>query len=249
MKRSLLYLLAIVFFWTCQSDVSKQQASKPSSVNVKPEQLQLQPVEATVYQTALRSNHSSSIEQLCEDSKGYRRNEWQGLNECDWVIENQLLSKDMMRAKRNEDVLSLKLDNKQWIDITHNPEGIYYRYKGYLSGISKYLVLISPADDCPAFWLINSSDGGKQKIEGLPYFSANGHQAIVTSGGITPSKACNSQLEHWQFTNNEFQQQSTLTTQNRVTEKLFWKGDKEVLLRQSALDSDKPTEYYARIKL
>lgn len=250
MKLILPCLFTVLLLCGCQSNLSEKASEQEGQTSkAATNELSLEPIDAKTYQAALLTNRRSSIEQLCEESKGYRRNQWQGLNECDWAIEKQLLDLEKTQAKRNENVLSLKLGNEKWLTIEHEANGTYYQYKGYLAKIKSYLVLITKAQECPSFWLINPENGSKQHVSGVPYFSADQQKAFVTSVNSTTSKACNNQIELWTFNDGTLQQQRSYPTKDRITEKLFWKGNKEVVLRQSSLETDHRNEYFAKINL
>ncbi|MEM8909730.1 MAG: hypothetical protein AAGD05_17915 [Bacteroidota bacterium] len=251
MNNSLCFLGIILVAWACQqtpvsSVQNAEQSVLPSTQSAST--FQLHPIAAQVYQAAIDPVATTAIERLCEGSKGYRQNEWSGLNECHWAIEQQLLESDRDRASRSGDLLSLRLNKGETLALRHQKEEVFYEYKGYLAPVDQYLVLIHQTDHCPAFWLIQADNGQKQRIEGIPYFSKDGHTAMVTT---TPNAkaACNSQLELWAFEEGVLRQQQTYFTKDRITQKLFWTNNKEVLLRQRVANTQQYTEHYARVEL
>ena len=245
-------LIFLILGYSCQQEKADQvKQGEPASTQKKLKaKLALQDIEAKVFQAALKAqNDVLDIERLCDESEGYRSNEWTGLNDCSWAIEQQLLAQNSEKAKREGNQLLLQLENKQWLSIDHLPEAVYYQFNGWIKRMNCFLVLINKVDECPTFWLIDRKDGNKQEIAGIPYFSTDGSLAFVSSTSSDSAAICNNQLELWQYLDGKLYRQSVLPSQNRIIDKLIWKGNKEALVQQSSFNADQTTAYYARVEL
>ncbi|MEM9821292.1 MAG: hypothetical protein AAF985_09480 [Bacteroidota bacterium] len=247
MKPGTLSLLVCLLLVACKKEESQKTVASQAPQKTSSSLWSVQPMEAKEYLAALRPKTPSSIESICEESKGYRNNEWPGLNECDWAIEQQLLDHDQAIAQREGPSLALKLMDGNWMRLKHS-SSVFYQYKGWLKDTNHFLVLINQSQHCNICWMINRQDGSKQRIEGVPYFSEDGQQAIVTSQADDSSKRCNGQLELWQFRDGQFRQVSIHPTPDRINQKVFWSNNKAVWLRQSSGQTVPYQEHYAKIE-
>ncbi len=251
--KSLIYLLLVhLFFLGCQSNTSENPVSVPTVVKESgPLTFNIKKLDGAVYTKSLLQDQQRILtDRLCKESKGYNQNEWPGMNACEWATEKYWLKKDKDLVSRKDDLLTLNLENKKTLVLSHQVDKagkkIYHIYNGYIKEIDSFVVLEKQNDQCLSSLLINAKDGSQQIMGGIPYFSADKQKAIVTSYQSASSK-CNNGFDLWQYQSGKMLQTSNYQSQSWGIDQLIWIKDNQVYIKKGMLDQSAPQ--YAVIHL
>lgn len=132
-----------------------------------------------------------SMDILCANSRLYQAKEWDQLNNCRWALEKQLLAKIPEYAKRKDDLLSLQIDNGQWLALAHEreePESAkYFQFRKYLPQAHYFIVTQHFANDCPMQWFIDAKTGQKLFFPGTIWQHPQ-KSVFITGAGDRPCK-------------------------------------------------------------
>ena len=253
--KPLIYLVLFnLFFFGCQQDTSEKSVSVPTEqkpTSSGPLKINIEKIEAAVYTKSLLQDQQKIItDRLCKESKGYTKNEWPGMNACEWATEKYYLKKDKDLVNRTDNLLTLSLQNKETLALAHQSDKdgqqVYHIYNGYIKEIHSFVVLEKQNDQCISSLLINAKDGQQQKIPCTLYFSPHKQHAIVTSYQAATSK-CNNGFDLWQYQNGKMLQTTNYQAQKWGIGNLVWINENQMYIKQNMLDHSAPQ--YAVIHL
>jgi len=189
------------------------------------------------------------IEQFCEESKGYQKGTWLGLNKCSWAIEKYRLDQTPETIQRNGEELSILLqDGKKLSFIHQNKEGkqpILFQLKKYLPGLGYVLIEKINGENCTQHLFVSLHDGKQYTVNGTPYLSPD-KKNFILNGGI---KACKSTLEYWTLSNQQIQQKWTSPLQGGAFEELRWLNEKSFVGSQISEDAQNASKRFTKYNL
>ena len=127
-------ILASLLIISCQQNQSNpNKSNKTTSEAINSGQkgaidqlkIQVEALDSSIFAKALLEDPEQILtDRLCKESKGYNKNDWPGMNACEWSTEKHYLARDTDFANRKEDLLVLKLQNGKI-------SGSYVRSYGY----------------------------------------------------------------------------------------------------------------------
>jgi len=106
-----------------------------------------------------------SLDILCAASKAYNAEEWDERNHCRWALEKKILSQYPEYAKRKDNVLSLQMDDGQWMTLEHNtgdPDNAqYFQLRKYLPGPHHFILTQLRSQECQMHWFVDAKKGDR----------------------------------------------------------------------------------------
>jgi len=140
-------------------------------------------------------------EKLCKKSKGYKSDNWEGINDCSWAVEKERIKAFENLVSRKDQELILKMDGGN-LNFVNNEQAIkgatYYQFINYLSKPNYYLLKEIITDQCPVSKLINAKTSEQYQIKGNIRPSSDGQYLIAYNHALT-SPDCSNKLELYQL--------------------------------------------------
>ncbi|MFT5165910.1 MAG: hypothetical protein ACI8P3_001141 [Saprospiraceae bacterium] len=252
----------VIFLATCENnpDSNKPQNTtvliKPAAkiiapllldkANISLTEISQKDFEAIPYQDA----DFRKSKQLCEQSKGYNANQWEGLNECSWAIEQEKINAHQEVVSRKDKELILKTTTGE-ISIKHNTKAstgaTYYRFKDFIPTSNYYLVEEIISGQCLNSSLISGIDGSPFNFKGLLTPSPDGRHFIVHSLNPTGTTNCSNKLAYYETGDEGILKKWHIPLQNHRIQDLKLVGDHEVYL--ALLNNSDPAKDNDYIKI
>ncbi len=189
------------------------------------------------------------IEQFCEESKGYQKGTWVGLNKCSWAIEKYRLDQTPETIQRNGDELSIIIQDGKKLSFIHQNKAsekpILFQLKKYLPRLGYALIEKIDGEECAQHLFVRLRDGKQFSITGTPFLSPD-KKTFILNGG---SKECQSTLEYWTLSSQEIQQVWTTPIEGGPLEELRWLSEKSFVGSQRSTATDSPKKRYTRYNL
>lgn len=140
------------------------------------------------------------VRELCEASKGYSNDVWEGVNECSWAVEKERIKLQSEFVSRKEDQLILKME-KHSLSLEHNPEApagsTFYQFKSYEPKSKYFLIDEMISGKCIRSKLINAENSNQYNVKGTLLPSGDGINFIAYYPKIGPSPLCIQKLESY----------------------------------------------------
>jgi len=246
--------ICLVFFSTCRNDNSSStvivEKESPSPIITSPskrshdqiiapallEKVNIQLVtidQATFEATPHPEADFLKSQVLCLQSNGYKNDEWQGLNDCSWVVEQEVIKKYSKRASRQKDQLLLQMDNGT-LAIKHDldsPKGqTYYRLRDYFPTSNYYLIEEVVAGACIRSKLINANNRNQFNVKGQ--VSCSGDETHLLSYYLSSNNDsdCLGRLEYYQLNDEGLDKKWYLPLSNKAITALKYISSKKVLI-------------------
>lgn len=170
---------------------------------------------------------------LCEDSKGYKADQWEGLNECSWAAELERINAHNDLVSRNQNILTLKTAGGD-SSFEHTPDGnngiIYYRFKDYLAATNYFLIEEIINGQCMQSRLVSGKSGLQFDFKGTVNPASDDKHLIVYA--LNPDKAfkCSNKLEYYVLENEELIKKWHIPLMSNYIQELKFTNDKDLFL-------------------
>lgn len=174
--------------------------------------------------------------QLCEQSKGYKANQWEGLNECCWAEEKEKINAFKEVVRRKDKQLFLKTSSGE-ISLQHSPEAkegaTYFRFKDFISTSNYYLIEEIINGQCLNSRMISGVDGQAFNFKGMLTPFPDGIHFIVYYLNPSGAANCSNKLEYYEIGAEGILKKWHIPFQNHRVHDLKPGGDREVYLALS----------------
>ncbi len=232
MNENILLLVLSLFFIGCTSKSSSEKVdSDQSSTISKASFLQTKMISLDSYKTAtVNSSDISPVDRLCKESKGYNKNEWEGINECSWAVEKFQLEQHSNLVKRSGHQLILELADGPKTFSHSFDEGeprTFYQFKNHHDKANLFCIAKYIENSCPQYLLIQKNNGHTESYDGLPVFNSN-QDAFLLSTASKSISSCKNELQYWKITDGKaakvWSGPSTQATYDLVFSANQWQG-------------------------
>lgn len=171
--------------------------------------------------------------QLCEQSKGYQANQWEGLNECSWAEEKEKINAFKELVRRKDKQLFLKTSTGE-ISFQHSPKAkegaTFYRFKDYISTSNYYLIEEIINGQCLNARLVSGVDGQAFTFKGMLTPFPDGIHFIVYYLNPIGAANCSNKLEYYEIGAEGILKKWHVPFQNHRVQDLKLGDDREVYL-------------------
>jgi len=198
----------------------KETVSPSEKVN-----LRISPATAAVYQNLVeREKAMSTIARLCTESKGYRKDEWDALNECSWAVEKYQMSLHPNLVNRTGGQLTLSVTDSSFT-LSHKADE-YYQFVDFLSDSKHFVIRVLRPLACPEYWLIAiGNKNQKTVLPGEPIFAGDKKSFLLSSSTNSPKLSCPNEITYWSLKNGIFQQTGVHKTKTGFRNLLWYNGN------------------------
>lgn len=128
-----------------------------------------------------------SMDLLCAKSKSYQADAWEELNHCRWALEKKELAKIPEYAKRKDDILSLQIDDGQWMALSHErtpkEQAKYFQFRKYAPQSHSFIITQHFANACPMQWFVDGKNGQRLFFPGTIWAHPNRPVYITGTNG------------------------------------------------------------------
>lgn len=169
-----------------------------------------------------RERIQSPIGRLCAESKGYRKDEWDALNECSWAVEKHQMNLYPKVVSRSGGQLKLFLADST-TTLTHRADE-YYQFVEYLPSSNHTVIRVLRPSSCPEYWLINMKSGVRTVITGHPIFTADKEQFLLSSSSSNGKINCPAVIEHWALKKGVFSKRGKMNHETAIQD-LMWENN------------------------
>ena len=195
---------------------------------------------AKEFEQAAKANAvANGIDKLCAESKGYKSMEWEGLNDCSWVLEKERLKKDASLVQRIGDVLKFKMSNGTY-NINHKTnaatnETTYFQYLGYLTEPAAFVIKQIQTEGCHKYWFLPQNGEEKSALKGQLSFNP-GKTAFIQFG---TKKECLELIRFCTITKEGYEKHDELTIEGGWhPQEAFSTSDKSWILKEKQESSE-----------
>lgn len=262
-KNTLFFLLAInCFFLACQSEKTAKKSSFPKTVDVsnlpksitygaefktETERITLEIVSLNNFQQqTINSENRLLVEKFCTESKGYQQDIWKGMNDCSWAIEKFKLEQYPELIKRNEDLLTLQLENGETYELKHDTKKnslTYYQLKDYHPKAKLFTIEVNQTNQCPNYWLINAVDGKKTSLKAYPHLNPSGESLLAISGSNKNKLDCQAHIEFMNLKDGQLDRRWTYEPVGWYPTQVEWTPNGKLFIEQKPLDKQEHMRY------
>jgi hypothetical protein len=223
MKSTLFLLVVLLSFVHCRekggSDPAKDDQDLMSTTD-----LQIKPTTASVYQNIQnREKALSPVGRLCAESKGYRKDEWDALNECSWAVEKYQMDLHPGIVSRVGGQLTIQLADSS-IVLTHQPDE-FYQFVSYLSNSKHFVIRVLRPASCPEYWLYDQRTKSKIILSGEPVFTEDKNSFLVSSSSSNPKLNCPPKLSLWNLQQGAYVEARTMKIKNAIIDLMWYNGN------------------------
>ncbi|MFT6708600.1 MAG: hypothetical protein ACJATF_003462, partial [Flavobacteriales bacterium] len=210
--------LTILLFSQCKdkSTASNNQPSFPNKVS-----LRMSTATASVYKNLLNKEKTlNPIARMCAESGGYKKDEWDALNECSWAVEKYQISRHPTVASRTGGQLLVEVGDSL-LTLTHKADE-YYQFVDYITKSKHLVIRVLRPLACPEYWLIGmGAKKGKTVLSGQPVFNGD-KNAFMLSGSSSNRKInCPTAVGYWELKDGVFYERTTQKVKGGVQD-LYW---------------------------
>lgn len=248
------FILALFLLSSCNSktntDPSADQSQGTQVLSLQHEHYEGELIDQAVFKRIKGDSlQKLLIQQFCEESKGYQKDVWMGLNKCSWAIEKYRIDQNPDIIQRNGDELSIILpDGSKKSFIHQDQEGrspIYFQFKRYFPQ-QKYIVLEKMIEDgCIEHLFVQLQDGQETTLQGIPYFSSTGNEFVLNG----KSESCLSTMELWHIKDGKLNKQWGTSLGSEKIEEINWINQHTVAIHLSSGQDDHDSHRYLSLKL
>ncbi len=243
MQKLLIFLGLIVFFSACKNNSDSPSDRENGSLEEAPSNLiepalleqakiRLATIDSDAF-NAIPSSASNNAKALCEKSKGYKSNTWEGLNDCSWVMEKEQILKHKELVSRNGQQLSLKIGEgvQNFENKTQDAaQSTFYQFKNYLASSKYFLIEEHVTGKCPHTKIIKEIDASEHRLKGIVSPSPNGLHFLTYSAENKANIRCNNQLQCYSFTTEGLHKNWHLPLKDKIIQELKYSNDKDVYI-------------------
>ena len=185
------------------------------------------------FENSAQSNAAlQTSEKLCEKSKGYKSDNWEGINDCSWALEKEKIKVFDKLVARKDQELILKMDNGS-LSFVNNETAMkgatYYQFITYLPKPNYYLVKEIIAGQCAISKLINTKNSEQYPIKGSIKPSLDGRYLIAYNQAST-SIDCPNMLELYQLNADGLEKKWRLPFNSNAITDIKYADGQEVFL-------------------
>ncbi|MFK7808979.1 MAG: hypothetical protein AB8F74_14335 [Saprospiraceae bacterium] len=229
MKNLLLLLLSVFFLCQC-ADKSATAEGK----TIRKTKLDLKTCAQADYDALIaKEKKRSPIARLCAESKGYRKDEWDALNECSWAVEKHQMNLHPEMVQRKGGQLFLSFADSTHL-LTHQADE-YYQFVDYLPSSKHFIIRILRPLACPMYWLLNTATNEKTVLSGEPIFTGDKKSFLLSMSSESDKISCPETISYWSLVNGQFQEHGFLKHDKGVSELLWKEGNSWIGKEGSAL--------------
>jgi hypothetical protein len=262
MSKTIAFSVITLLLVACGSNNDPNQLPGNDNISLQPTQKIIAPellTKANLTLTAISQEDFEAIpyqdaefrksKKLCEQSKGYQANQWEGLNECIWAIEQEKINafKELVSRKNNQ--LILKTTSGE-IQLEHNPKATsgatYYRFIDFLPISNHYLIEENISEQCIQSKLISGIDGSQFRFKGTLTTTKDGLHFFICSPSSKEVFNCSNKLEYYEMGTESILKKWHLPFQNHRIQNLKL-IDNNIFL--SLLNSPQPKDITDYIKI
>lgn len=209
MKNILLATVCILLLCQCKDKgtSSNAQSAFPNKVS-----LHFSKTKSSIYKNLLSKEKTlNPIARMCAESKGYKKDEWDALNECSWAVEKYQMDRHPNVISRSGGQLLIRATDSL-ITLTHKADE-YYQFVDYFSKSKHLVIRVLRPLACPEYWLINvGAKRGKIVLPGEPVFNSDRSAFLLSSSSSNPRISCPTDVGYWELKDGVFYE--------RVSEKM-----------------------------
>jgi hypothetical protein len=223
MKNTLYFLVALLSFVQCREKAGSAPGTD-DPVSISTTDLQIKSTTASVYQNVQnRERVLSPVGRLCAESKGYRKDEWDALNECSWAVEKYEMDLHPGQVRRLGGQLIIQLADSSLV-LTHQPDE-FYQFVCYLSNSKHFVIRVLRPAACPEYWLYDQRTSSKTILAGEPIFTADKNSFLVSSSSSNPKLNCPSKLSFWTLQQGAYVETRTMEIKNGIMDLMCYNGN------------------------
>jgi len=218
MKNILLATLTVLLFCQCKD---KSTASNNQPLFSNEVSIQMGTAAASVYKNLLNKEKAlNPIARMCAESKGYKKDEWDALNECSWAVEKYQMSRHPTVANRNGGQLLLQVADSL-ITLTHKADE-YYQFVDYIAKSKHLVIRVLRPLACPEYWLIGmGAKKGKTVLPGQPVFNGDKNAFLLSSSSSNRKINCPPAVGYWEVRDGVFYERATQKIKHGI-QGLYW---------------------------
>lgn len=191
----------------------------------------------------------SNITALCEKSKGYQSNAWEGLNDCSWAAEQERIA-SFEHINRQEDRLLIK-KAEGTLEIEHsffdNQPTRYAQFGGYLSANNYYIIEQLQANHCIQTKLIPHEGEQEYLLKGRMLVYGKEDQFYLLSHQLDKHANCLNKIAHYSWTTEGLTKSWEIPLKNRKITEANVNDDGTIYLSLSYLEKNIRQTTYLKV--